>query len=159
MSEKVFTGLKDDFMNTPVPRVTQNPIANDSTLLSYYTGSKRYNESEIFDKFFAQGLELMGGDKLLKPASALNSVTIRKTTTPGLYKLISNKYDNKCKIEYIDEGQLLNNREYCKATVSMIDVGMYEVTYFDDDDEIVIEHYSKEEVIDFMNKNKLVFQT
>ncbi|MBQ8475998.1 hypothetical protein IJ531_02945 [bacterium] len=159
MSETKYQGSINKELKEQKGTTVNNPIANDSNLLSYYTNSDKFDEGEIFDKYFAQGLELMGGDKLLKPASALNSAIIRKTSTPGLYKLITNTPESKCKIQHIDEGQLINNRNYCMGTISMLDVGQYELTYFDEDDEIVIEHYSKEEVIDFMNKNKLIFQT
>ena len=136
---------------------TVNPIASDSVLSSYFLSNK-YDKTEIFDKQFANALELMCGDKLLKPAISINSVQIRKTATAGLYKLVLNSPEFKIKVRYIDEGQLLNNRQYCKGTVSLIDVGKYELMYYDSEDEIVIEHHSKEEVIDFMSKNKLVFQ-
>lgn len=134
-----------------------NPIVSDSALSSYFSSNK-FDQAEIFDRQYAMSLELMCGDKLLKPASSINSVQIRKTTTPGLYKLVLNSPEFKIKIRHIDEGQLLNNREYCKGTVSLSDNGKYELMYYDDDDEIVIEHYSKEEVINFMNNNKLIFQ-
>ena len=140
-------------------RFVNNPITNDSNLLSYYTDSTQYNREEIFDKYYELGLELMGGDKLLKPASSINLVSIRKTTTPGLYKLILNNPELTFKVRHIDESQLLNNREYCKGTISKLDENSYEVTYFDEEDEINIEHFNKSEVIDFMNKNKLIFQT
>lgn len=135
-----------------------NPITNDANLLSYYTNTSTYDENEIFDKSYSQALELMCGDKLLKSASTINSVIVRKTATEGLYKLILNNPDSNYKIEHIYETELVNNRAYCMGTVSKLGEDKYEVTYFDDDDEIVIEYYSKEEVIDFMNKNKLVFQ-
>ena len=138
--------------------VAVNPITSDATLLSYFKNPSKYNEVEIFDKSYAQALELMCGDKLLKPASTINSVTIRKTTTRGLYKLIINGHESGIQIEHIDEGKLLNNRKYCSGTVSRIGENEYEVTYFDFDDEITIERYSKEELIDFMSKNKLIFQ-
>jgi len=136
---------------------TVNPIKSSSKTLSYYSTSK-YDRSEIFDKYYAMGLELMSGDKLLKPVSAINSVQIRKTTTLGLYKLVLNNPQFTKKIRYIDEAQLLYNREYCQGSVSLVDIGKYELTYFDDDDEIIIENYSKEEVIRFMDKNRLIFQ-
>ena len=136
-----------------------NPISSDAALLSYYKDSSKYNEKEIFDRFYSQALELMCGDKLIKPASSINNVTIRKTTTKGLYKLITSTPDMKTKIDYIDEGKLLNNRSYCSGTISKINEDEYELTYFDGDDEITIEYFNKEQVIDFMNKNKLIFQT
>ena len=136
-----------------------NPIANDSILLAYYTDPEKYNKSEIFDKYYEQALELMGGDKLLKPANSINSVSIRKTTTRGLYKLVLNSPEFKIKVRHIDEGELINNRNLCMGTVSKIDDNSFEITYFDKEDEVVIEHFSKKEVIDFMNKNKLIFQT
>ena len=142
-----------------VNAVIKNPITDDSSLLSYYTDSKKYNEAEIFDKYYNQGLQLMGGDKLLKPASAIYLVSIRKTTTPGLYKLILNNPELTFKVRYADEGQLVNNREYCAGTISKINEDSYEITYFDKDDEIIIENFTKKEAIDFMNKNKLIFQT
>ena len=132
-------------------------ITLDNQLSEYYLSGK-YDKSEIFDKHYAIGLELMCGDKLLKSASAINSFQIRKTTTPGLYKLVLNSPEYKIKVRYLDEGQLLNNRKYCKGTVSLVDVGEYELMYYDEDDEIVLGHYSKEEVIDFMSENKLIFQ-
>ena len=148
---------KDILKNNTI-NIANNPIANDSTLLAYYTDSSKYNEIEIFDKAYEQALELMGGDRLLKPAGSVNLVTIRKTTTRGLYKLILNSPEFKIKVRHIDEGELINNRELCAGTLSKLDDDSYEITYFDSEDEIVIEHFSKKEVIDFMNKNKLVFQ-
>ncbi len=139
-------------------RVVNNPIAQDSALLSYYTNTQEHSEEEIFDNSYSQALELMCGDKLLKPSGAINTVSIRKTTTAGLYKLILNNPELTFKVRYIDEGELVNNREYCKGTISKLNDDNYEVTYFDDEDEIVIEHFSKKEVIDFMNKNRLIFQ-
>jgi len=135
-----------------------NPIINDSSLLSYYADPSKYNEDEIFDRNYDQGLKLMCGDRLLKPASSINSVLIRKTTTPGLYKLILNNPELTFKVRYIDETQLVNNREYCAGMISKLDKDNYEFSYFDEDDEIVIEHFDKKQVIDFMNKNKLIFQ-
>ncbi len=135
-----------------------NPITNDKTLLSYYTKESKYDENEIFDRSYSQALELMCGDKLLKSASVINSVTIRKTATDGLYKVILSSPDTNYKIMHVYESELINNRTYCMGSVSKSAENTYEVTYFDDDDEIVIEYYSKEEVIEFMNKNKLIFQ-
>ena len=135
-----------------------NPIEQDSTLLSYYTNTQKNSEEEIFDKSYSQALELMGGDRLLKPSGAISSVIIRKTTTPGLYRLILNNPELTFKVRYVDESELVNNREYCRGSVSKLDKDSYEITYFDDEDEIVIEHFTKKEVIDFMSKNKLIFQ-
>ena len=159
MSREKSLNTTNKVQNSIKQGVVNNPIVNDLSLLSYYTDSAKYNKNEIFDKLYSQGLELMGGDKLLKPASTINSVIIRKTTTKGLYKLILSTPESSYKIDYIDEGQLLNNRKYCSGTVSQLEENSYEVTWFDFDDEINIEHYSKEEVIDFMNKNKLIFQS
>ena len=146
---------KGNFKNNQMN--TMDKIAADSAISAYYASDK-YDKSEIFDKHFAQGLELMCGDKLLKPALSINSVQIRKTTTPGLYKLILNSPEFKIKVRHIDEGQLLNNRQYCRGTVSLIDVGVYELMYYDSEDEIVIKQCSKEGIIDFMSENKLIFQ-
>lgn len=159
MSKDIYAGESNDLsVKNTVNKSMGNPIANDLSLLTYYTDSSKYSEIEIFDNSYSLALELMGGDKLLKPAALANSVIIRKTTTSGLYKLILKGSDLSLKIEYIDESQLLNNRNYCKGTLSKINSDMFELTYFDTDDEIIIEHYSKEEVINFMRKNKLIFQ-
>ena len=136
-----------------------NSIANDSNLLSYYTNPLKYSEEEIFDRFYNMGLQLMCGDKLLKPASSINSVIIRKTTTPGLYKLILNNPELKFKVRHIYESELVNNKEYCKGSISKLEEDSYEITYFDNNGEISIEHFNKQEAIDFINQNKLIFQT
>jgi len=130
----------------------------DNNLLSYYTNKDKYDENEIFDKFYAQALTLMGGDKLLKPIASLNNIIIRKTTTTGLYKLIINDLDGSYFIKMLDESQLLNNRLYCLGTISKLDENEFEITYFDSEDEILIEHFNKQDVIKFMKDNKLVFQ-
>ena len=135
-----------------------NPIVTDGSILSYYTNPNKYDEVEIFDRAYEQALVLMCGDRLLKSASTINSVIIRKTSTQGVYKIILTNPNSGYKIIHLDECELVNDRKYCKGTISQNGENSFEVTYFDDDDEIVIEYYSKEEVIEFMKKNKLIFQ-
>ena len=135
-----------------------NSTKEDSRLSSYYGIKGSYSEVEIFEKNYKSALELMGGDKLLKPSNALNGVAIRKTSTHGLYKVIESKLDLTFNVQIIDEVELLNNRKYSKGTISQISDDEYEITYFDDEDEIEIYHYSKENVIAFMKDKKLVFQ-
>lgn len=154
-TSKKITDKKVTFVN----KNTISPInTNEKTLLSYYSNKNAYNEEEIFDSFYEQALKLMGGDRLLKTVSSINLVTIRKTTTDGLYKVILSGEGSEFSIKHIDEAELLNNRKYSAGTISKLGEDEYEITYFDSDDEIEIEHFNKQQTIDFMNKNKLVFQ-
>ncbi|MBR1616624.1 hypothetical protein IJ670_00585 [bacterium] len=114
--------------------------------------------TSIFDFSYKAGLKLMAGDTLLKPMSSVNKATIRKTSTQGVYKLILQKSDGNFRIKYIDESQLLNNKEYAMGTISKISDDEYEITYFGSEDEISIEHYTKAQAINFMKMNKLTFQ-
>ena len=136
---------------------TKQPVMSQNALLANYLKSAQ-NNKDVFDKLYDAALELMGKDKLIKPASSINSAVVRKTTTQGLYKVIINNLSSSPEIKMIDEAQLVNNRQYCAGTVSKIDDDEYEVTYFDEDDEIVIEHFDKAGVVDFMNEKRLVFQ-
>mgnify|MGYP006988982527 CR=1 FL=1 len=83
---------------------------------------------------------------------------IRKTSTQGLYKLIINdSTKSSFDVKVIDESQLLNNRDYCAGTISKVSPNEYEITSFDAEDEISIDRFSKDEVIEYMSRKRLVF--
>ena len=119
---------------------------------------QRESNIKQFELNYSNALSLMGGDKLLKPASSINKVAIRNTSTSGLYKVITYRPDATFRVKYLDESQLLNNKEYSSGTISKVSDDEYEITYFDTEDEIVIEHYDRAGAINFMMKNKLIFQ-
>lgn len=115
------------------------------------------SSKDIFDAQYAQAVELMGGDKLLKPAASVNNVIIRKTSTQGLYKLIiNNSTKSSFDIKIIDESELLNNRDYCAGTISKVSPNEYEITYFDAEDEITIDRFSKDGVVKYMSEKRMV---
>ena len=116
------------------------------------------SSKDIFDAQYSQAVELLGGDKLLRPAASVNNVIIRKTSTQGLYKLIvNNSIKSSFDVKVIDESELLNNREYCAGTISKVSNNEYEITSFNSEDEISIDRFSKDEVIDYMGKNRMIF--
>ncbi len=136
---------KMDSINTAQKSNAANPIK------PVYKEIKHYLNKEKFIAEYEDAIELLCGDKLLKPLDSMANATIRKTSTKGVYKVITND-----KIKILDESQLVNNEQYCKGAISKLSNGEYEIMYYDKQRNVEILHLKLNETIEFLNEHNLI---
>lgn len=120
-----------------------------------YKEVKHYLNKEKFLSDYNDALQLLGGDKLLKPLDSLPSIKVRKTSTKGVYKVIISK-NGESEIKILDESQLINNEKYCVGMISKLNNSEYEIMYYDNQRNYEIVHLGEKETIEFLNEHNFI---
>lgn len=129
-----------------------NNVATNPFLLEDKKPIFENNLAVNFDSSYEQALQLLGGDKLLRPA-ATNAI-VRKTSSQGVYKVLI-KTSNGSQVKILDESQLFRNKKYAAGSISKLSDDEYEIVSFDEEDNMEINHFDKLGAIEFINQNKL----